>query len=74
LVTAVDEAVAAGQPVPKRCTRQEIREMSRVAAMLRRHAHRLPEDSALRGELVETAEYYLAVAEEARRGTSAGAA
>jgi hypothetical protein len=32
--------------------------MSRVAVLLRRRAARLPEDSVVRAELMETAEYY----------------
>ena len=43
----------------------EVRTLSRVAAYLRRRARRLPEDSALRAELLETAEYYATAAEEA---------
>ena len=41
-----------------RLTRQELRAMSRVAVLLRRRAARLPEDSVVRAELMETAEYY----------------
>jgi hypothetical protein len=39
-------------------SRREVRAMSRVAALLRRRAARLPEDSVVRAELMETAEYY----------------
>src|SRR3954449_3416293 len=46
-------------------TARERRTMTRVAALLRRRAGRLPEDSVLRAELLETAEYYAAGAEEA---------
>jgi hypothetical protein len=41
-----------------RPTSREIRATSRIAALLRRRAARLPEDSVLRAELMETAEYY----------------
>jgi hypothetical protein len=41
-----------------RLTPQEIRVASRVAALLRRRAARLPGASVLRAELMETAEYY----------------
>ena len=41
-----------------RLSRQELRAMSRVAVLLRRRAARLPEDSVVRAELMETAEYY----------------
>jgi hypothetical protein len=41
-----------------RLSRRELRAMSRVAVLLRRRAARLPEDSLLRAELMEVAEYY----------------
>jgi hypothetical protein len=41
-----------------RLTARELRVVSRVAALLRRRAARLPEASDLRAELIETAEYY----------------
>lgn len=45
-------------------TRRELKAMARVAAQLRRHARRLPEESGVRDELLETAEYYAATVEE----------
>jgi hypothetical protein len=42
--------------------------MSRVAALLRRRAARLPEDSPLRAELMEAAEYYAIGADQASMG------
>jgi len=47
---------------------QEVRAMSRVAVLLRRRAARLPEDSLLRAELTETAEYYSTGADQASTG------
>ena len=47
---------------------QEVRAMSRVAVLLRRRAARLPEDSLLRAELMETAEYYATGADQASTG------
>ena len=46
-------------------TGRELRAMARVAAYLRRRARRLPEDSPLRAELLETAEYFATAADEA---------
>ena len=46
-------------------TSQETEASIEVAAALRRHAARLPDDSALRAELVEAAEYYALGAESA---------
>jgi hypothetical protein len=57
-----------------RLTRREVRTMLRVAALLRRRAARLPEDSLLRAELVEAAEYYATGAEQAAMGPSRHAA
>jgi hypothetical protein len=57
--TAPEEATPATGP-----TARERRTMTRVAASLRRRARRLPEDSPLRAELLETAEYYEAGAEQ----------
>jgi hypothetical protein len=51
-----------------RVSRQEVRAMSRVAVLLRRRAARLPEDSLLRAELIETAEYYATGADQASTG------
>jgi hypothetical protein len=42
--------------------------MSRVAVLLRRRAARLPKDSLLRAELMETAEYYATGADQASTG------
>jgi hypothetical protein len=39
-------------------TSQETEASLEVAALLRRHAVRLPEDSTLRAELLDAAEYY----------------
>jgi hypothetical protein len=47
---------------------QEVRAMSRVAVLLRRRAARLPEDSLLRAELIETAEYYATGADQVSTG------
>jgi hypothetical protein len=47
---------------------REVRAMSRVAVLLRRRAARLPEDSLLRAELMETAEYYATGADQASTG------
>jgi hypothetical protein len=47
---------------------QEVRAMSRVAVLLRRRAARLPEDSLLRAELMETAEYYATGADQESTG------
>ena len=46
--------------------------MSRVAALLRRRAARLPEDSLVRAELMETAEYYATGADQASTGRLVG--
>jgi hypothetical protein len=51
-----------------RLSPQEVRAMSRVAALLRRRAARLPKDSLLRAELMETAEYYATGADQASTG------
>lgn len=51
-----------------RLSPQEVRAMSRVAVLLRRRAARLPEDSVLRAELMEIAEYYATGAEQASTG------
>jgi hypothetical protein len=51
-----------------RLSRREVRTMSRVAVLLRRRAARLPEDSLLRAELMEAAEYYAIGAEQASTG------
>jgi hypothetical protein len=51
-----------------RLSRREVRTMSRVAALLRRRAARLPEDSPLRAELMEAAEYYAIGADQASTG------
>ena len=51
-----------------RLSRREVRTMSRVAALLRRRAARLPEDSPLRAELMEAAEYYAVGADQASTG------
>jgi hypothetical protein len=51
-------SLAAPVPAQIPLTAQEVRAMSRVAALLRRRAARLPEDSPLRAELIEIAEYY----------------
>lgn len=53
-----------------RLSPQEVRAMSRVAVLLRRRAARLPEDSLLRAELMETAEYYATGADQASTGPS----
>ena len=42
--------------------------MSRVAALLRRRAARLLEDSQLRADLMQAAEYYAIGADQALRG------
>jgi hypothetical protein len=65
LVTASTTAVSPVEDSTNRVTARELREMSRVAAHLRRRARRLPEDSMLREDLLETAEYYAAAAEDA---------
>jgi hypothetical protein len=57
-----------------RLSRREVRAMSRVAVLLRRRAARLPEDSLLRAELMEVAEYYATGAEQASAGHSRRAA
>jgi hypothetical protein len=58
LVTTADIGAApAGRP-PSSATRRELRESSRIARHLRRRARRLPADSPLREELLETAEYF----------------
>jgi hypothetical protein len=51
-----------------RLSPQEVRAMSRVAVLLRRRAARLPKDSLLRAELMETAEYYATGADQASTG------
>jgi hypothetical protein len=51
-----------------RLSRREVRTMSRVAALLRRRAARLPQDSPLRAELMEAAEYYAIGADAASTG------
>ena len=51
-----------------RLSRREVRTMSRVAALLRRRAARLPEDSPLRAELMVAAEYYAIGADQASTG------
>jgi hypothetical protein len=51
-----------------RLSPQEVRVMSRVAVLLRRRAARLPEDSLLRAELMETAEYFATGADQASTG------
>jgi len=48
-----------------RLSRREVRTMRRVAAMLRWRAARLPQDSLLRAELMEAAEYYATGADQA---------
>ncbi|MGZ6640006.1 MAG: hypothetical protein ACXVII_45275 [Solirubrobacteraceae bacterium] len=48
--------------------------MVRVAVLLRRRAARLPEDSVLRAELMETAEYFATGADQAWPGHSRRAA
>jgi len=48
--------------------------MFRVAALLRRRAARLPEDSLLRAELMEAAEYYATGADQGSVGHSRHAA
>ena len=53
-----------------RLSRREVRAMSRVAALLRRRAARLPADSLLRAELIEAAEYYATGADQASTGHS----
>lgn len=69
----VRSAPADDEPAPKRvavATAQELEEMSRIAAYLRTRAARLPEWSALRAELLESAEYYtLAVAGQPDAGS-----
>ena len=57
-----------------RLSRREVRTMSRVAALLRRRAARLPADSFLRAELMEAAEYYAVGADQALAGHSRQAA
>ena len=57
-----------------RLSRREVRAMSRVAVLLRRRAARLPEDSLLRAELMEAAEYYATGADQASTGHSRQAA
>ena len=57
-----------------RLSRREVRTMSRVAALLGRRAARLPEDSPLRAELMEAAEYYATGADQAAMGHSRHAA
>jgi hypothetical protein len=51
-----------------RLSPQEVRAMSRVAVLLRRRVARLPKDSLLRAELMETAEYYATGADQAATG------
>jgi hypothetical protein len=51
-----------------RLSRREVRTMSRVGALIRRRAARLPEDSPLRAELMEAAEYYTIGADQASMG------
>lgn len=51
-----------------RLSPQEVRAMARVAVLLGRRAARLPEDSVLRAELMEIAEYYATGAEHASTG------
>src|SRR4051812_11950417 len=58
-------APPAASPAPAGPSARERRTMTRVAALLRRRAARLPEDSLLRAELLETAEDYATGAEEA---------
>ena len=57
--------LAAAVPAEIRLSPQEVRAVSRVAVLLRRRAARLPEDSLLRAELMETAEYYATAADQA---------
>ena len=57
-----------------RLSRREVRTMSRVAVLLRRRAARLPEESVLRAELMEAAEYYAIGAGQASTGHSRRAA
>jgi hypothetical protein len=57
-----------------RLSRREVRTMFRVAALLRRRAARLPQDSLLRAELTEAAEYYATGAHQASMGHSRHAA
>jgi len=61
------------EPVPEpgvKLTPQEVRAMAAVASHLRRRAGRLPEDSILRAELLEAAEYYALGADLARTATA----
>ena len=61
--------VAAAVPAADfRLSPREVRAMSRVAVLLRRRAARLPEDSLVRAELMETAEYYATGADQASTG------
>jgi hypothetical protein len=60
--------LAASVSAEIRFSPQEVRAMSRVAVLLRRRAARLPEDSLLRAELMETAEYYATGADQASTG------
>jgi hypothetical protein len=57
-----------------RFSAQEVRAMVRIAVLLRRRAARLPEDSVLRAELMETAEYFATGADQAWPGHSRRAA
>jgi hypothetical protein len=57
-------ALPAPAPAPAGPTDKERRTMARVAGQLRRRAAKLPEDSVLRAELLETAEYFATGAEE----------
>jgi hypothetical protein len=60
--------LAAVVPAEIRLSPREVRAMSRVAVLLRRRAARLPEDSLVRAELMETAEYYATGADQASTG------
>jgi hypothetical protein len=60
--------LAAAVPAEIRLSPREVRAMSRVAVLLRRRAARLPEDSLVRAELMETAEYYAIGADQASIG------
>ena len=51
-----------------RLSRREVRAVSRVAALLRRRAARLPAGSLLRAELMDAAEYYATGADQASTG------
>jgi hypothetical protein len=61
------------EPAPDpgvKLTPQEVRAMAAVASHLRRRAGRLPEDSIVRAELLEAAEYYALGADLARAATA----